>query len=102
MLYPSGKSQGILNESHWIHAARELMSCVGIRDLDSYCPSEPPPKPMPMMGGMPVGSEYREQLLEEMRLGDRAESVKPYLLPWLESSQAELLNRLSLPLGPRS
>jgi len=44
--------------------------------------------------------EYREQLLEEMRLGDRAESVKPYLLPWLESSQAELLNRLSLPLGP--
>jgi len=56
MLYPSGKAQGILDERHWIHAARELMSCVGIRDLDSFCPSEPPPKPMPMMGGIPIGA----------------------------------------------
>lgn len=52
MLYPQGKQQGILNESNWIHAARELMSTVGFKDLDGYCPPTPP---MPPMGGNPFG-----------------------------------------------
>lgn len=41
--------------------------------------------------------EYRELLLQEMRLGDAAEACRPFLLPWLESSQASLLTRLSSP-----
>lgn len=44
--------------------------------------------------------EYRDSLLAEMRLGDRAEAVKPYLLPWLESSRKALFDRLCQPATP--
>lgn len=56
MLYPQGKQMGVLNEGHWLHAARELMSTVGFTDLDGYCPETPPPPPMPPMGMMPNGN----------------------------------------------
>lgn len=49
MLYGQGRSQGILTPQNWIHAARELITTVGFRDVDSFCPQTMP------MGGMMNG-----------------------------------------------
>ena len=42
--------------------------------------------------------EYRELLFQEMRLGEKAELVRPYLQPWLDASRRRLLDRLAAPL----